>query len=163
MKCCNSCAYLKCNEGKPNPRPEELNNAHDNCEWYSQKNLDEKWEATKDTGLFLTCHSTDPTYYAKDKKHFTTCVGFTWCVFMHIKIFELLGCKWQAYRNAVGHKVAMTRRGMGEAAISMAMKSATLTGSLKIPTSFEEKRPLRYPTGFEKTVQTFERLIKEHA
>lgn len=157
-KCCGSCAFLKCNAGKPNPDPTTLNDPAMSCEnWYTQQNIDRIWNLTRQKGNFLTCHSTDPSYYGKKEKQMTACLGFTLAVFMHIKIFELIG-SFQKYRQAVGYKVAMDRGAMFEAAISMSMGRADLFGKMKIINEISESRPMLFPTGFEKTLSKFQEL-----
>lgn len=160
-KCCNSCAYLKCNFGKPNPSPEDVNDKSqvNDTMWYSQANIDRLWQDNRDIGTFLTCHSTDPKYYAKDKKKLTACLGFTFCIYMHIKIYEAVGADFKKYTKAVGKKVAMTQRGMFEAAFSMATGYADLFKEMRIPLEMNENRKFVYPTGFENTIAEFKKIV----
>lgn len=158
--CCNSCAFLRINFGKPNPSPEDVNDKSQvsDIQWYSQENIDRLWQDNRNAGMFLTCHSTDPTYYAKDKKKLTACLGFVLCIYMHIKIYESCNCSFKRYIKKVGEDVAMTQRGMGEAAFSMAMGYADLFKQMKIPDTISENRPLIFPTGFEKTISAFKKI-----
>lgn len=163
-KCCGSCAFLKCNFGKPNPAPENINDKSKigDIQWYTQENIDRLWMDNRDMGHFLTCHSTDPSYYAKDKNKLTACLGFVFCTYMHVKIFEVKGGptgNFRNYTNAVGKKVAMTKRGMFEAAFSMATGYADLFQQMKIPLDISEDRKLLFPTGFEKTIEVFKTIM----
>lgn len=162
-KCCNSCAFLNCNLGKPNPAPENINDKSQvtDTQWYAQENIDRLWQDNRDVGTFLTCHSTDPRYYAKDKNKMTACLGFVLCIYMHIKIFEVKGGErgnFNNYIKAVGKNVAMTRRAMYEAAFMMATGYADLFRQMKIPLDISEDRKLVFPTGFEKTIKEFKAI-----
>lgn len=163
-KCCGSCAFLKCNFGKPNPAPENINDKTqvNDTQWYTQENIDRLWKENQDVGTFLTCHSTDPRYYAKDKNKLTACLGFVLCTYMHVKIFEVRGGEKGTFNNyikAVGKKVAMKRHAMFNAAFSMATGYADLFQQMKIPLDISEDRKLIFPTGFEKTIAEFKAIV----
>lgn len=159
-KCCNSCAFLKLNLGNQNPPPEEVNDKSqvNDTQWYSQENIDRLWQETRSVGTFLTCHSTDPRYYAKSKNKLTACLGFTFCIYMHIKIFEKYE-NFKKYIKAVGKDVAMDQKAMAEAAFCMALGYADLFKQMKIPLDISEDRKLTFPTGFEKTIAEFKTIM----
>lgn len=134
-------------------------------DWYSQENMDRLWNDARESGKFLVCHSTDKdaaTYggdlnVKTEKKK--VCLGFTVWVFMHIKVYESVKCSFTKYQKAVGLDVAMSKWAMGEAAFSIQLGNASLLGTLPIAREFDPTQELRYPTGFEKTIQLFKKII----
>jgi hypothetical protein len=158
--CCNSCGMLTCN-----------NDLSKKCEsefpWYSQENMDRLWENVQDSGQYLICHSTDPNAKKYEGEegikpgNEMACIGFTFWVYMHIKIFEHLE-SYGKYKNAVGHKVALSRRVLGDMIFDMAIGNTSMYGNgLKIPRAMSEERELRVPSGFEKTVKLFSEIVGE--
>lgn len=157
MNCCNSCAFLEENKDKPNKILREC----DNMEWYSQENLDRLWRDARKYGQFLSCHSTDPTYIGEKSKKFLACTGFTMAVFMHVKILEGVDVDYHKYVEIVGTDNAIPFKAMGELAFSLVTKRADLLGKMKIPDEISEVRQMRYPTGFEKVIEAYQKY-KDH-
>lgn len=162
MKPCNSCACTVCNKGKPNP---EISG---DIQWYSQENIDRLWKSAQEMPDFLICHSTDSVVESNGgnknikKGKEKACIGFVTWVFMHIKIYEFVGCSFSKYRNAVGHKVAIPQKVMAEFALSIAIKRSSLIGGMQIPDTLEgEIEDLVFPTGFERTIAKFKEAIKQ--
>jgi uncharacterized membrane protein len=81
---------------------------------------------------------------------------------MHVKVYELLGSSYGRYRNAVGHKIAMTREGLFKAVVGIMTGSIGIFGGLTIPRESHEQRFLRMPAGFEKVKMYFESIQTEH-
>lgn len=155
VQCCNSCGFLLCNREKPSSSGQD---------WYADANIERLWHEGLKQGNFLICHSTDPDadryggVRKRNSKQHTACLGAVYLVYMHIKVLEHFDTSYKRYRDAVGHKVAMTKAGLISAASDIAARNAGIFRSLKIPQFFEEERPLRLPAGFDKVKKIFENL-----
>ncbi len=161
-KTCPTCPFLAINKGKPTPTDFKCVE-HNETDWYSQENIDGIWYVMrKDPISFLSCHTTDPDYYGKDEKNISACVGAALCVYMHIKIFEKVGPVYTDYIKAVGNDVAMYKNVMGEKALAIVIgKTSPLWGGMSLPNSLKlDLDVMRWPSGFEKTVALFKKIIK---
>lgn len=157
--CCNSCGFHKSNVGKTRQGID--------VNWYSQENLDRLWDALKMSGHWLICHSTDPAAHTyggdkgikKGKEQ--VCIGAQWLVYMHIKIMEHFDFKYGAYVKAVGKNVAMSQRALCEMTFDMAIGQSSIFGGAKLAKSIDgsDAEQLVYPSGFEKTVKLFNKIM----
>lgn len=161
-KTCPTCPFLSANKDKPSPTGFKCD-AENNTDWYSQKNMDRIWLGCKlDPEAFLTCHTTDPTYYGKEGGKRYACVGIVLCVYMHIKIYEKADCNRKKYVAMVGKGVAMSKFSMAEKVFSILLGRTGIFGGLILPKSLSlDLDTLRWPTGFEKTVEEFKKILTQ--
>lgn len=161
IKPCATCPFLECNRNRPTPT--DFKCVEDNeTDWYSQANIDGVWEVMRTSPItFLSCHSTDPDYYGKDGHPIFACVGATLGVYIHLAILDSVKV-YPKYVEIVTPQIAMLQKVMLEKAVAFAKGHTSIHwGGMKIaPTINADLSLIRWPTGFEPTIQFFKTIYK---